>query len=69
MTPRNQLYTSIAGTILVALCCFTPVLVVALAAVGLATITSYLDLVLLPALATLIIAMWISYKRYARTRG
>ena len=69
MTPRNQLYTSIAGTILVALCCFTPVLVVALAAVGLATITSYLDLVLLPALATLIIVTWISYKRYARTRG
>ena len=45
------------------------ILVVALAAVGLATITSYLDLVLLPALATLIIVTWISYKRYARTRG
>lgn len=34
----------------VALCCFTPILVVLLGAVGLAALTDYLDYVLLPAL-------------------
>jgi hypothetical protein len=41
----------IIGTVIAALCCFTPVLVVLLAAVGLAGLTGYLDYVLLPALA------------------
>lgn len=68
LTPRNQLYAAVVGTILVALCCFTPILVIALAAVGLAAVTPYLDLVLLPALAVLIVVTWMSYRRYARTR-
>ena len=41
----------IVGAIIAALCCFTPVLVVLLGAVGLSALTGYLDLVLLPALA------------------
>jgi mercuric ion transport protein len=44
----------IVGTIIVALCCFTPVLVILLGAVGLASLTGYLDKVLLPALAIFI---------------
>jgi mercuric ion transport protein len=68
MTPRTQLYAAVVGTILVALCCFTPILVIAFAAVGLAAFTPYLDLVLLPALAVLIVVTWMSYRRYARTR-
>jgi len=47
----NPLKTGIIGTILLALCCFTPVLVVLLAAIGLSAITGYLDYVLLPSLA------------------
>lgn len=39
------------GTVLVALCCFTPILVVLFASVGLAALTGYLDYVLFPALA------------------
>jgi len=39
----------IVGTIIAALCCFTPVLVLLLGAVGLASLTGYLDYVLLPA--------------------
>ncbi|MBI3047502.1 MAG: mercury resistance system transport protein MerF [Acidobacteria bacterium] len=66
MTPRGQLCASAAGTVVVALCCFTPILVVALAAVGLAAFTPYLDLVLLPALAILIVVTGISYRRYVR---
>ncbi|ERS81037.1 membrane protein [Marinobacter sp. EVN1] len=44
------LRTSLIGTVVVALCCFTPILVVLLGALGLAALTGYLDYVLLPAL-------------------
>jgi mercuric ion transport protein len=56
----------VAGTVAVAVCCFTPVLVVALAAIGLAALTPYLDQVLLPALAILIVITGFSYRRYLR---
>lgn len=45
------LRTGVVGTVVAALCCFTPVLVVLLGAVGLSALTGYLDYVLLPALA------------------
>ncbi|MFY0990740.1 mercury resistance system transport protein MerF [Halomonas sp. C05BenzN] len=45
------LRVGVVGTVLVALCCFTPILVILLGSVGLAALTGHLDLVLLPALA------------------
>lgn len=45
------LRVGVVGTVLVALCCFTPILVILLGSMGLAALTGYLDLVLLPALA------------------
>jgi len=57
----------IAGTVIAALCCFTPVLVLLLGAVGLASLTGYLDYVLLPALA-LFIALTI-YAVYQKRRS
>lgn len=39
------------GTVIAALCCFTPVLVVVLAAAGLSAWLGWLDFVLLPMLA------------------
>ncbi len=54
----------IVGTVVVALCCFTPVLVVLLGAVGLASLTGYLDIVLFPALAIFIaITIYALYKK------
>lgn len=47
----GMLKIGIIGTVVVALCCFTPVLVILAGAVGLSWIAGYLDLVLLPALA------------------
>ncbi len=49
--PNTLLRVSVIGTVIVALCCFTPILVILLGVVGLSAITSYLDVVLLPALA------------------
>ena len=47
---KTLLRVSVIGTVLVALCCFTPILVVLLGTLGLAALTGYLDYVLLPAL-------------------
>lgn len=52
--PKALLRAGIVGTVLVALCCFTPVLVILLGVVGLSALTGYLDYVLLPALAIFI---------------
>ena len=67
MTPRTQFVAAVGGTMLVAVCCFTPVLVIALAAMGLAAFTPYLDLFLFPTLAVLIVVTWVSYRRYVRS--
>lgn len=42
------------GTVILALCCFTPVLVVLLGVVGLSALLGWLDIVLLPALAAFV---------------
>ncbi len=51
MNDKTLLRTGIAGSVIVALCCVTPILVVAVSAIGLAAIVGWLDLVLFPALA------------------
>ena len=52
MTGSDKLLSAaIVGSVVAALCCFTPILVVLLGAVGLGALTGYLDYVLLPALA------------------
>lgn len=48
---KRLLWTGLIGSGVVALCCFTPILVVLLGVVGLGMLTGYLDYVLLPALA------------------
>lgn len=55
MTNDGLLKTGIIGTIIAALCCFTPLLVLLLTAVGLSAIIGYLDLVLLPALVIFVL--------------
>jgi mercuric ion transport protein len=59
---KALLKVGIAGTIIAALCCFTPILVVLLGAVGLAAALGWLDLVLLPALIAFLLltgyALW-----------
>lgn len=52
--PKSLIKVGVIGTVLVALCCFTPILVILLGVVGLSALTGYLDLVLLPALAVFI---------------
>jgi mercuric ion transport protein len=62
MSDKGLLKVGIVGTIVAALCCFTPVLVVLLGAVGLAAVIGWLDFWLLPALAVFLVitgyALW-----------
>lgn len=54
MNNRALLGVGLGGTVLAALCCFTPVLVVLLSLVGLSVLVGFLDYVLLPALIVFI---------------
>ncbi len=51
MASARLLRTGIVGSLIVALCCFTPILVVLFGVVGLSAVVGWLDYVLLPALA------------------
>lgn len=58
------LKTGITGTIVSAVCCFTPLLVIVLGAVGLSAALGYLDFVLLPLLGLFIgITVYALYKK------
>ena len=62
MNDKKILQFGIFGTIIAALCCFTPVLVVLFSIVGPSSAIGYLDYVLLPALAffalLMVYALW-----------
>lgn len=48
---RRLLATGLVGTVVTALCCFTPLLVVLLGVVGMSAVLGWIDYVLMPALA------------------
>ncbi len=66
---RNHFIAAIVGTGVVALCCFTPILVLSLGVVGLSAMTPYLDYVLLPALVILILVAARAYRKWQRSQG
>lgn len=51
---KRLLWTGLIGSVIAAICCFTPILVGLLGVVGLGAIAGYLDYVLLPALAVFV---------------
>ncbi len=50
MSKNKLIAVGIYGTVIAALCCFTPVLVVLFGMIGLSAFIGYLDYILLPAL-------------------
>ncbi|WP_290700428.1 mercury resistance system transport protein MerF [Amphritea sp.] len=63
--PKSLLKTGVIGTVIAAICCFTPILVILLSAIGLASFVGYLDYVLLPLLGIFIcIALYALIQRY-----
>lgn len=70
MSHKRLLRFGILGTVVAALCCFTPILVILFGAVGLSAVVGVLDYVLLPALAVFVLvtayALW---RRHVRSRS
>ncbi len=63
---NRLLRIGIIGTVLTALCCFTPVLVVLFGALGLAALVGYLDYVLFPLLAVSLLLVAVGWYRRSR---
>jgi len=67
MNDRTLLKTGVIGTIVAAICCFTPVLVIVLGALGLSAWLGWIDYVLLPALGVFLAATaWALIRLYRR---
>jgi mercuric ion transport protein len=60
---KRLIQTGIIGSIITALCCFTPVLVWIFSAIGLASMIVYLDAVLFPLLGFFILLLIIGLVR------
>ena len=63
MNNRILLKTGIAGAVVAALCCATPILVVAFGVLGLSAWVGWLDYVLIPALAVFVGIMILALHR------
>ena len=68
MTDRKLLGTGITGSVIAAICCFTPALVILLGAVGLSAWLAWLDYVLLPALVLFLAITGVALFRMWRSR-
>lgn len=66
---QKLLCTGVGGSTVAAICCFTPVLVLLFAALGLSWAVGYLDYVLLPALALFLALTVYAGWRIARARS
>lgn len=69
MMSDRLLRTGIVGSVVAAICCATPVLVLLLGAVGLSALVGWLDHVLLPALAGFLAITGYALWRHRRDRS
>ena len=70
MADKKLLKTGLIGSAVMAVCCFTPVLVLTMGAVGLSGLVGWwLDLLLLPALALFVLMASYGFYRLRRRRG
>jgi mercuric ion transport protein len=67
MTDRGLLRTGIIGSVVAAICCFTPALVVLFGALGLSAWLGWIDFLLFPALGFFLALT--AYALYRRRRG
>jgi mercuric ion transport protein len=63
MDNRTLLKTGIVGTVIAAVCCATPILVILLGALGLSAWAGWLDYVLMPALVIFVGVMIYALRR------
>lgn len=68
MSSKKLFWTGGTGSVITAICCFTPVLVILFPAVGLGAWLSWIDYVLFPALALFLGIMLYAAMRLMRER-
>jgi mercuric ion transport protein len=54
---KSLLKTGVIGSVITALCCFTPILVILFGALGLSALVGYLDYVLFPLLGIFMVVI------------
>ena len=64
MPPKKKFLAALSATIILALCCFTPILSFTLLSIGLGVLVPHLDFVLFPALVVLLVITVLSYKKW-----
>ncbi len=69
MNDRKLIGLGVVGTVIAALCCFTPLLVVGITVVGLSAIVGWLDFVLYPALFFFIVLTVYAVRRRKQRVG
>ena len=67
--PFYRLCAAVAGTILVAFCCFTPYLAALLSFLGLVLIVPYLDIILIPLLFALGVLTVFAFLRWQQSQN
>lgn len=66
--PKVMIGIGGVGAVITALCCFTPVLVIALGSIGAGAAIAYLDMVLFPLLGLFLLILVVGILRYRRDR-
>ncbi len=69
MRHGTRLGVCVGGTVIVAICCFTPALVIILGVVGLSAWLAWLDYVLLPMLGVFVVFTVIAFIGWKRSRS
>ena len=69
MSPRHLFRIGAIGAVLSALCCFTPLAVISLTALGMGAAVSYLDRVLWPLMAAFLVVMVLAWLRMRPVHG
>lgn len=69
MNNRTLLRTAVVGTVVAAICCATPLLVVLLGVVGLSAMAGFLDYMLIPALLVFLSITIYAWRRYRAETG
>ena len=69
MNPRRLFRIGAVGTVITALCCFTPLLVIGLTSLGFAGAIAYLDMILLPLLGIFALLLAFALMQKVRSNG
>ncbi|PHQ70544.1 MAG: hypothetical protein COB93_05280 [Sneathiella sp.] len=69
MDNRKLLKIGIVGSVIAALCCFTPILVILFSVLGISAFIGILDIVLLPVLAFFLLLTLFAYLRRRKARA